>query len=355
MKSTFLEEKAGTDSSRSLIGYIGYESCIFKDNRLLTHGPWRVPGNMRKDRAGYWRGTGRRMGGMRALLLALALAAGLIGFHGRAGLAQAPTLTVADRTTSRTYSRPELLADPRLQTVGIAYDPVYGRPMTYRAIAIAAFLNGAKIGDDDHVQARAVDDFSVSIPAGLLTSTSPSGPEAFLAVEDPAMPWPAIPGTTKGSAGPFYIVWRGGTRAEISSEYWAYHLAALAVTDSAFKRWPGLAVDAGVPAADPIRRGLDRFVAVCMACHRRCCAGTIRGGRDLAVEAPHLDLDAASHFDNPVGRQTEEVAGAGSKPSQGNEELLLPTRQQRHTGGNIAVAPNEVRGPHRIEGNAPVQ
>ena len=32
----------------------------------------------------------------------------------------------------------ELLADPRLQTVGIAYDPVYRRPMTYRAIAIAA-------------------------------------------------------------------------------------------------------------------------------------------------------------------------------------------------------------------------
>ncbi|NDH61633.1 MAG: hypothetical protein EBY18_08255 [Alphaproteobacteria bacterium] len=169
---------------------------------------------------------------MRALLLALALAAGLIGCHGRAVLAQAPTLTVADRTTSRTYSRPELLADPRLQTVSIAYDPVYRRPMTYRAIAIAALLKGAKIGDDDHVQARAVDDFSVSIPAGLLTSTPPSGPEAFLAVEDPAMPWPAIPGTTKGSAGPFYIVWRGGTRAEISSEYWAYHLAALAVTDS---------------------------------------------------------------------------------------------------------------------------
>ena len=226
---------------------------------------------------------------MRALLLALALAAGLIGFHGRAGLAQAPTLTVADRTTSRTYSRPELLADPRLQTVGIAYDPVYGRPMTYRAIAIAAFLNGAKIGDDDHVQARAVDDFSVSIPAGLLTSTSPSGPEAFLAVEDPAMPWPAIPGTTKGSAGPFYIVWRGGTRAEISSEYWAYHLAALAVTDSAFKRWPGLAVDAGVPAADPIRRGLDRFVAVCMACHRFNGEGEGEQGPDLAKPMNPVD------------------------------------------------------------------
>lgn len=226
---------------------------------------------------------------MRALLLALALAAGLIGFHGRAVLAQAPTLTVADRTTSRTYSQPELLADPRLQTVGIAYDPVYGRPMTYRAIAIAAFLKGAKIGDDDHVQARAVDDFSVSIPAGLLTSTSPSGPEAFLAVEDPAMPWPAIPGTTKGSAGPFYIVWRGGTRTEISSEYWAYHLAALAVTDSAFKRWPGLAVDADVPAADPIRRGLDRFVAVCMACHRFKGEGEGEQGPDLAKPMNPVD------------------------------------------------------------------
>ncbi len=219
---------------------------------------------------------------MRALLLALTLMAGLACFQARESQAQTPSLTIAERGTSKSVSRTELLADSRLQSVAIAYDPVYRRPMTYRGIAVSELLKGARIGNDDYVQARAYDNFSVSIPAGLLTQTSPSSAEAFLAVEDPAAPWPAIPGTTKGSAGPFYIVWRGGTRSEISSEYWAYHLAALTVTDSPFKRWPGLAVAADVPADDPIRRGLDRFVAVCMACHRFNGEGEGEQGPDLA-------------------------------------------------------------------------
>jgi mono/diheme cytochrome c family protein len=221
---------------------------------------------------------------MRALLLAFALMAGLACLHGRESRAQiqTPSLTITDRGTSRTVSRTALLADPRLQNVTIAYDPVYRRAMTYRAIAVSELLKGVRIGDDDYVQVRADDSFSVGIPADLLANTARSSAEAFLAVEDPAAPWPAIPGTTKGSAGPFYIVWRGGTRTEISSEYWAYHLATLTITDSPFKRWPGLAVAADVPAIDPIRRGLDRFVAVCMACHRFNGEGEGEQGPDLA-------------------------------------------------------------------------
>jgi mono/diheme cytochrome c family protein len=227
------------------------------------------------------------MRAIRALLSALALAVGFGCLPGRTVFAQSPTLTVADRTTSRTYTRPELLADSRLRTIVIAHDPVYRRPMTYRAIAIAELLKGARIGDDDYVQARAVDNFSIGIPAGLLRTmpkpgAAPSTAEAFLAIEDPALPWPAIPGVAKGTAGPFYVVWQGGTRSDISSEYWAYHLAALTVTDSPYRRWPGLAVSADVPATDPIRRGLDRFVAVCMACHRFNGEGEGGQGPDLA-------------------------------------------------------------------------
>lgn len=235
---------------------------------------------------------------MRALLLALALVTGLGCFHGAPSRAQAPTLAVADRTTSRTYSRSELLADPRLRNVSIAYDPVYRRSMTYRAIPIPELLKGTKLGSDDYVQARATDNFSIGIPAGLLTSTAASSAEAFLAVEDPARPWPAIPGVAKGSAGPFYIVWRGGARTEISSEYWPYHLAALTVTDSPFKRWPGLAVAADVAATDPIRRGLDRFVAVCMACHRFNGEGEGEQGPDLG-----RPMNPVDYFQPPVLRK----------------------------------------------------
>jgi mono/diheme cytochrome c family protein len=233
---------------------------------------------------------------MRALLLAFALAAGFACLHGPQAKAQTPTLTVADRGMSRTVSRVALLADPRLQDVTIAYDPVYRRAMTYRAIAISEFLKGVRIGDDDYVQARADDNFSVSIPADLLMRAASTGAEAFLAVEDPAQPWPAIPGTTKGSAGSFYIVWHGGTRSEISSEYWAYHLAALTIADSPFKRWPGLAVAADVPASDPIRRGLDRFVAVCMACHRFNGEGEGEQGPDLARPMNPVDYFQPTAF-----------------------------------------------------------
>ena len=109
------------------------------------------------------------------------------------------------------------------------------------------------------MQARAVDDFSVAIPAALLKE------DAFVAIETVAAPWPKLPGGGTKSAGPFYIVWQSRSGAGISSEYWVYHLVSLTITDSPAKRWPGLAVGADVPAADPVRRGLDRFVAVCMA------------------------------------------------------------------------------------------
>ena len=63
---------------------------------------------------------------------------------------------------------------------------------------------------------------------------------------------------------------------------WAYRLAALAVTDNPVKRWPGLAVGPEVAMGDRIRTGLDRFVAVCMACHRFNGDGEGEQGPDLA-------------------------------------------------------------------------
>jgi mono/diheme cytochrome c family protein len=194
--------------------------------------------------------------------------------------AHAQTLTVADRAASRTYTLRELLANPATRDVTIANDIAYRRPMTYRAIAVADLLKTLKVGADDYVQARATDSFSVSIPAGLLTATG-SVAEAFVAIEDPATPWPTMPGK-KESAGPLYIVWRvSGGATKVSSEYWAYQLAALTVGDGPFKRWPELGVAGDVAAGDPIRRGVDRFVAICMACHRFNGAGEGEQGPDL--------------------------------------------------------------------------
>ena len=214
----------------------------------------------------------------RARLVAVALLAIIMALP---AIAQSPTLTIAGRHSSRTFTQQALLASPAVRSVTVA-DPVYRRSMTYRAIPLAELLKGTGIGPDDHLQARATDNFSVALPGRLAASTDTAQVEAFLAIEDPAAPWPALPGKPdKASAGPFYIVWRRAPSVQISPEYWAYRLAALAVTDSPVKRWPGLAVGADVAAGDPIRTGLDRFVALCMACHRFNGEGEGEQGPDL--------------------------------------------------------------------------
>ena len=199
----------------------------------------------------------------------------MLAFFVAAGVARAQSLDVTDRATSTKFTAAQLLADKAARDIEIA-DPVYKRTMTYRVIAMVDLLRDLKAGSDDYVQARAVDDFSVAIPAALLKE------DAFLAIETAAAPWPKLPGAGTTSAGPFYIVWRNRSDAGISSEYWVYHLASLTITDSPATRWPGLAVGVDVPAADPVRRGLDRFVAVCMACHRFAGDGEGTQGPDLA-------------------------------------------------------------------------
>ena len=140
-----------------------------------------------------------------ARLLAIALLAIIIALP---AIAQSPTLTVTGRNSNRTFTQKALLANPAIRSVTVA-DPVYRRTMTYRAIPLAELLKGTGIGPDDHLQARATDNFSVTIPGRLSAAADTAQVEAFLAIEDPEAPWPAIPGKPdKASAGPFYIVWR---------------------------------------------------------------------------------------------------------------------------------------------------
>lgn len=230
-----------------------------------------------------------------ARLLAAALLGALACFLSPPAVAQSPTLTVIGRDSIRTFTQKALLAHPETRSVTVA-DPIYRRAMTYRAIPLAALLKGTGIDANDYLQARAMDDFSVSIPGRLAASADTAQIEAFLAIEDPAAPWPPIPGKAdKASAGPFYIIWRRAPSVHVSSEYWAYRLAALAVTDSPLKRWPGLAVGADVPAGDRIRTGLDRFVSMCMACHRFNGDGEGEQGPDLGQP-----MNVAEYFQIPA-------------------------------------------------------
>jgi mono/diheme cytochrome c family protein len=197
--------------------------------------------------------------------------------------AEAQSLRIADRQSSKTVTAAALLADPATRSVTID-DPVYRRSMTYRAIPVRDLLKGLVVAGDDYVQLIATDQFSIGVPARLVV-----GPQALVAIEDPARPWPAMPRKSPQTAGPFYVIWQDARRGEISSEYWAYKLAALQVTDSPYKRWPALAVADEVPAADPARRGLDRYVALCIACHRFKGAGEGAQGPDLGSPMNPVD------------------------------------------------------------------
>lgn len=84
-----------------------------------------------------------------------------------------PTLTVSDR----------LLADPESAEVTIARDPVYRQSMTYRAVPVSTLLKQFQMNAGDYVQVRTIDDFSVSIPAGLLVPAQTTATESFLAID----------------------------------------------------------------------------------------------------------------------------------------------------------------------------
>jgi len=192
------------------------------------------------------------------------------------------------------YLAPDLLSNPSVRHIEIEHDPVYQRSKIYRAIPVARLLKGLQISHDDYVQVRATDNFSVAMPAPLLKGAAKTDTEAFLAIEDPPNSWDAIPGKT-GSAAPFYIVWQSAS-APVARTYWVYRVAALTITDSPYKRWPSLRVPDALAATDPVWRGRDRFVAVCMPCHRFNGDGEGNAGPDLVKPMSPLDyLQPAAH------------------------------------------------------------
>ncbi|MCO7596055.1 MULTISPECIES: cytochrome c [Pseudomonas] len=172
----------------------------------------------------------------------------------------------------------ELLAHPQARDISIAQDVSYKRPMHYRAVPLAALLDG--VGAGDHLQAVALDGFAAEMPAGPLLQTGPA--RAWLAIEDPARPWPAL-GPGKPSAGPFYLVWTDPQASGIRPEQWPFQITTIRRLASVQERFPALLPDAGLPADDPVRRGFALFQQNCLACHRLNGAGDAQFGPDLNV------------------------------------------------------------------------
>lgn len=193
-------------------------------------------------------------------------------------LAQAAELKVDLGHGVTTYRSDALLARHDVRTVTIPDDVAFHHSMRYRAVPLVALLDG--INPDDHLQFVASDGFAAEIPAALLLNKR--GSEAWLAIEDPAQPWPAL-AKGHGGAGPFYLVWTQPQAAHVGPEQWPYQLATIRKLDSVATRFPAIAP--GPAAGSAIQRGFAVFQRHCFACHTLNGQGDAKLGPDLNL--PH--------------------------------------------------------------------
>jgi mono/diheme cytochrome c family protein len=203
----------------------------------------------------------------------------------------AAQLTIDLGHGTRTWDTAQLLQHPLAKDIDIPDDVSYKHDMHYRAVPVAALLEG--VANDAHVQAVATDGFAAEMPAAPLLQTS--GSQAWLAIEDPAHPWPGL-SKDKPSAGPFYLVWINPSASKISPEQWPYALNKIRLLASVAERFPALLPDPKLAADDPVNKGFALFQKSCFACHRLNGAGDSQLGPDLNIPHNPTEYFAADYL-----------------------------------------------------------
>lgn len=221
---------------------------------------------------------------------------------------------------SRRWQTEELLKHPQLETITVKDDVSYKRDMIYRAVPLAALLHGVK--SDQHLQAVASDGFAAEMAAAPLLNVH--GARAWLAIEDPAQPWPGL-SAGKHSAGPFYLVWTEPQSGNISPEQWPFHVAIIKRMAPVAERFPALLPDSALKADDPVNQGFALFQKNCLACHRLNGAGDAQFGPDLNI---------------PFS-PTEYFGGQFLKRYIRDPQSLRQWPQARMPGFSAAVLPDE--------------
>jgi mono/diheme cytochrome c family protein len=225
--------------------------------------------------------------------------------------AWAAVLTLEDGPHWVTFETDALLARPDVAEIAIPADVAYRGPRRYRAVPLAAVLSALPAPPDSTLETAALDGFAAQIPLALATQTQPGVAQAWLAIEPADAPWPPLPGKTV-SAGPFYVVWEHPEASRISSEYWAYQVAALRYVRGPATRWPQITVDPALSHDHPARVGQGVFEATCLACHRMNGGGSAEMGPDLNVP-----MNPTEYFQSSaLRRYLREPASVRTWPEQ---------------------------------------
>ena len=201
------------------------------------------------------------------------------------GQVETPILQIQIGADKRQFSIAELLARPAMRSIEIDRDVSYPRPMRYQAVPLLDLLHGLPTTEITTLEARAKDGFVSQLPWSLIASGGNGRSVAWIAIEDPRRPWPHLEGKPY-SAGSFYLVWENPELSGVTSEQWPYALMSLTSVDDPLRRWPQLAIGAGVPKDHPAWRGQAVYVVQCLPCHRLRGAGEGTLGPDLGQPMP---------------------------------------------------------------------
>jgi mono/diheme cytochrome c family protein len=193
--------------------------------------------------------------------------------------ASEPALVIASDTGERRFRVEELLQRTDCVSMRVNGD-IYHNAVEYRAVPLLALLDDRLDGRVDTVEAQASDGFVSQIPLALITRGASGGSVAWIAVEDPARPWPTLLHKSE-SAGPFYLIWEHPERSGVSREQWPYNLVRLSLAESPVHRWPQLGLPAKPRSNPAARRGQDVFIIQCLPCHRLDGGGASAMGPDL--------------------------------------------------------------------------
>ncbi len=197
-----------------------------------------------------------------------------------------PSLTITAGAQQKTWTREALLQDRRLVNVTVDDDNLKRR-LTFKAIPMAVLLAGLPVAPDATATTAASDGYVSHLPMHLLLANRADGPRAWLAVENPARPWPTLKGQ---GIGPFRLIWtvpktaaKDGAPVRINESLWTYAIARIDVTANAAERFAAIRPAADEPADGPVVRGFATFQRVCFSCHSMNRAGDAHLGPDLNV------------------------------------------------------------------------